>query len=154
MIRLNKLTDYAVVLMAELAVRPERSTTGRLAERTSIPQPTVAKLLKQLTQQGLAQAHRGRVGGYSLSRTADAIPVVEIIEAIEGPLAVSACVEGDHEACEFERRCPLNGRWDTVNHVIRHALASVSLADMITSPVGLAPPAQGSDGATTPAFGA
>lgn len=143
MIRLNKLTDYAVVVMAELAVRPERMTATRLAERTSIPQPTVAKLLKQLTQRGLTQAHRGRDGGYTLSGPADSLSVVQIIEAIEGPLAVSACVEGDHDACEFERSCPMNGRWDAVNRVVRRALAQVSLADMVGSPLGVFAPALG-----------
>ena len=138
MIRLNKLTDYAVVVMAELAVRPERMTASRLAERTSIPQPTVAKLLKQLAGRGLARAHRGRDGGYTLNGPADAITVVQIIEAIEGPLAVSACVEGDHDTCEFERQCPLNGRWDAVNSVIRGALAQVTLGQMVSTPMGLA----------------
>ena len=83
-----------------------------LARRTTIPQPTVAKLLKVLARGRLTVAHRGRAGGYSLDRPAEDISVAQIIEAVEGPVAVAACVEGTHDNCELERTCPMNGRCD------------------------------------------
>ena len=130
MIRLNKLTDYAVVVMTELAQAGPKIAAGPLSARTSIPQPTVAKLLKNLSHHGLIVAHRGRAGGYGLSRSPDEITVAEIIEAVEGPLAVAACVEGTADDCGFVKTCPMQGRWDKVNTVIRQALEGLSLSDM------------------------
>ena len=127
---MNRLTDYAVVVMAELADGGAIATSGTLSIRTGIPQPTVAKLLKVMAHRGLAVAHRGRTGGYGLGRAAADISVAEIIEAVEGRLAVAACVHGSEDECEFEHTCPINGRWDKVNRVIWQALNGVSLADM------------------------
>jgi FeS assembly SUF system regulator len=139
MVRLNKLTDYAVVILAEMAQAGGVTTASALAARTGVPGPTVAKLLKILAQRGLTLALRGRAGGYGLSRAPTAINVAEIIEAIEGPVAVAACVEGALENCEFEPVCAMNGHWNRVNEVIRRALTGVTLADMVD--------------AETPAFG-
>ena len=149
MIRLNKMTDYAVVLMTELALTGEIMASADLARRTTIPQPTVAKLLKVLAQGRLAVAHRGRAGGYGLGRRAEDISVAQIIEVVEGPLAVTACIDGTHDNCEYEQTCPMNGRWEMVNTVIRRALNGVSLAEMAVGPfVALGAFA---DGASAPA---
>ena len=138
MVRLNKLTDYAVVILAEMAQAGSVTTASALAARTGIPGPTVAKLLKILTRRELTLALRGRAGGYGLSRAPTEINVAEIIEAIEGPVAVAACVEGTDDNCEFEPICAMNGRWNRINEVIRHALAGVTLADMVwSSPIEL-----------------
>jgi FeS assembly SUF system regulator len=134
MIRLNKMTDYAVVLMTELALGGEIMASADLTRRTTIPQPTVAKLLKVLAQGGLTVAHRGRTGGYGLGRRAENISVAQIIEVVEGPLAVTACIDGAHDNCEYETTCPMNGRWEMVNSVIRRALNEVSLAEMAVGP--------------------
>ena len=131
MVRLNKLTDYAVVILAEMAQAGGVTTASALAGRTGIPGPTVAKLLKILAQSGLTLALRGRAGGYGLSRAPTEISVVEIIEAVEGPVAVAACVEGAHDNCEYESICAMNGRWNRINEAIRGALARVTLADMV-----------------------
>jgi len=134
MIRLNKMTDYAVVLMTELALSGEIMASVDLARRTTIPQPTVAKLLKVLAQGRLTVAHRGRAGGYGLGRPAKDISIAQIIEVVEGPLAVTACIDGTHDNCEYEQTCPMNGRWEMVNTVIRRALNGVSLAEMAVGP--------------------
>ena len=134
MIRLNRMTDYAVVVMTELALSGEIMASADLARRTTIPQPTVAKLLKLLAHGRLTVAHRGRAGGYGLGRPAEEISVAQIIEAVEGPFAVAACVEGTHENCEIERTCPMNGRWEVVNAVIHRALNEVSLVEMAVGP--------------------
>ena len=134
MIRLNKMTDYAVVLMTELALTGEIMASADLARRTTIPQPTVAKLLKELAQGRLTVAQRGRAGGYGLGRPAEDISVAQIIEVVEGPLAVTACIDGTHDNCAYEQTCPMNGRWEMVNTVIRRALNEVSLAEMVVGP--------------------
>ncbi|MDP6788043.1 MAG: SUF system Fe-S cluster assembly regulator [Rhodospirillales bacterium] len=149
MIRLNKMTDYSVVLMTELALSGKVVASADLARKTTIPQPTVAKLLKVLAQGGLTVAHRGRAGGYGLGRSAEDISVAQIVEAVEGPLAVAACVDGTHDNCEYEQTCPMNGRWEMVNTVIRRALNEVSLAEMAIRP--FATPDAFAGGASMPA---
>lgn len=131
MIRLNKLTDYAVVIMAEMGRMADVATAGAISQRTTVPRPTVAKLLKLLAHHGLVVAHRGRSGGYRLARSVAAITVAQVVEAIEGPLAVSACVDGAAECCDIERTCPMHGRWDQVNGALRRALQGLTLADML-----------------------
>lgn len=133
MIRMNKLTDYGVVLLTTFARDPGQGISAReLSLRTGIPQPTVVKLLKTLLKAGLLVSQRGTKGGYSLSRPPDEIPVASIIEALEGPVAITECnVPG---ACEHERRCPARPNWTAVNEVIHEALSRLTLAQM-TRPV-------------------
>jgi FeS assembly SUF system regulator len=131
MLRLSKLTDYAVVLMGEMARRPDAMTTAaELTSRTGLPAPTVQKLLKLLARDGLMQSVRGAAGGYRLARGADAISVAEIIAAVDGPIALTDCVGGLDGACGVEELCPMRGNWDKVNRAVQAALQSVTLADM------------------------
>jgi FeS assembly SUF system regulator len=140
MIRLSKLTDYAVVLMAQMARADNRvHTVTQLAESTGVPAPTVAKLMKILAPAGLMVSHRGAAGGYALSRPADRITVADIISALEGPISITSCVEGAGGNCGVELLCPMRGNWDRVNTAIRGALESVTLADMSMYPL---PPAE------------
>jgi FeS assembly SUF system regulator len=139
MIRLSKLTDYAIVVMSEMARSTDAvHTVGHLAERTGVPSPTVAKLMKSLTPAGLMNSHRGAAGGYALARPAEAITIAEIITALDGPIALTACVDGADSQCGVERLCPMRGNWEKVNRAIRGALEQVSLADMMV-PVWLPP---------------
>jgi FeS assembly SUF system regulator len=128
MFKLSKLTDYAVVVLVRLAREDGVRTSPGLAAATFIPEPTVAKVLKALAGKGLVLSQRGAHGGYRLSRPLEAIPVADVIAAIDGPIALTACVEGG--ACESERLCPMHGRWDPVNEAIEAALHSITLADM------------------------
>lgn len=135
MIRLSKLADYAVVVMAQMARgRACVHTVSQLAETTGVPAPTVAKLLKTLTQAGLMVSHRGASGGYTLARAADRISVADIIAALEGPIAITSCVDGAEGGCGVESLCLVRGNWDKVNRAIRRALEEVSLADMTFRP--------------------
>ena len=129
MIRMNKLTDYGVVLLTTFAREPEQGISAReLSARTGIPQPTVVKLLKTLLKAGLLVSQRGTKGGYALARRPEEVPVSEIIEALEGPLAITECnVPG---TCEHERRCPARPNWAAVNDVIHEALSKLTLAGM------------------------
>lgn len=131
MIRLSKLTDYAVVLLTEMARQPLAvQTASGLTDRTGVPAATVQKLLKLLTRGQVVQSARGATGGYSLARPADRITVADIIQAIEGPIALTDCVDGSDTICGVERLCPMRGNWGRVNDAVRRALSDVTLADM------------------------
>jgi FeS assembly SUF system regulator len=135
MIKLGRLTDYAVTLLTQM-VREETGnwSASGLAERTGLPLPTVSKILKQLAKSEIIQAQRGANGGYRLMRPAAAISVTAIVEAMDGPIALTECTEGGEHNCSVEPICPMRGNWDKVNRAVRDALAAVSLADMLVSP--------------------
>ena len=134
MFRLNRLTDYAVVVMAQMAQgRDEMRTAPQISQDTGVPQPTVAKLLNALARENLVSSQRGAAGGYALNRPAEEITVAEIIQALEGPIALTACVDGSGDNCGSEPLCPMRGNWDKVNRAIHHALSGVTLADMSLS---------------------
>ena len=128
MLRVSKLTDYAVVVLVRLAQQPCVQTSPGIAAGIGIPEPTVAKVLKILAGRGLVTSQRGAHGGYRLARALAEIPVAEVIAAIDGPIALTACVEGG--SCESHRFCPMHGRWDPVNAAIETALRGISLAEM------------------------
>jgi len=129
MIRMNKLTDYGVVLLTTFAREPERGVSAReLSERTGIPQPTVVKLLKTLLKAGLLVSQRGTKGGYALAKAPGDIPIAAVIEALEGPLGITEC--SGPGTCAHERRCPARPNWAAVNDVIHEALSRLTLAEM------------------------
>lgn len=134
MFRLNRLTDYAVVVMSQMTHKPrEVHTAPRISHDTGIPLPTVSKLLNALAREALVVSHRGAAGGYSLGRPATEITVAQIIQALEGPIALTACVEGSGNHCEVECLCPMRGNWDRVNQAIHDALNQVTLSEMAAS---------------------
>ena len=128
MLRLSKLTDYAVVVLVRLARNENVQTSPGIAAATGIPEPTVAKVLKIMAGSGLVASQRGARGGYRLARPLAAIPVADVIAAMDGPIALTACV--DNGSCESHRNCPMHGRWDPVNDAIEAALSAITLADM------------------------
>ncbi len=132
MLRVSKLTDYATVVLAQMARAPEAvHTAADLAERTHLSRPTVAKLLKQFVRGGLLTSYRGAHGGYLLARRPEEISAVEIIDTVEGPLAMTECSLG-HDQCEIEHVCNIGHHWQRINGLIREALDEVSLADLAT----------------------
>ena len=132
MLRLNRMTDYAVVVLDRMAQSPGLvQTASQIADGSAIPLPTVSKLLKQMAGAALITSHRGANGGYSLDRAAKAISVAEIVEALDGPIALTACVDGAEDQCDVEAMCPMRGNWNRVNNAIRAALECVSLAELI-----------------------
>ncbi len=141
MLRLNRLTDYAVVVLTQMARRPDcLASAQHIADQGSLPLPTVAKLLNGLARAGIVASHRGATGGYALGRPASEITVADIVQALEGPIALTACVEGSSDPCEVSSLCPMAGNWNKVNQAIRGALASVTLADMVMPDTLLGPP--------------
>lgn len=134
MLRVTKLTDYATVVLTALAAQPDDvlSAAG-LAERAGLEAPTVSKLLKPLARAGLVEGFRGVNGGYRLARAAGAISLVEIVEAIEGPLGMTEC-SVHAGVCGIEDSCGVRANWRRINDVVAEALGAVTLADMLAPP--------------------
>jgi FeS assembly SUF system regulator len=130
MLRISRLTDYATVILAALAGEPGRvQTAAALAESTHIAAPTVCKLLKQLQRAGLVLSTRGLHGGYQLARPASQISAAAILDALEGPVALTDCSAG-HGNCEIEYSCRVGRVWQRLNLAIRRSLYDVSLAQL------------------------
>ena len=130
MIRMSKLTDYAIVILAHLA-RAERTLTAQeLSSRSLVPLPTVSKLCKELSRAGLLQSHRGRHGGYALTRPPEQISVAEVVEALEGPISLTECGSTGTEACGMEPSCIARGTWDPVSRAVQAALRALPLSEI------------------------
>jgi FeS assembly SUF system regulator len=138
MLRLSRLTDYAVVVLVRLSAAEGVATSPWVAASIGIPEPTVAKVLKALAGQGLVTSTRGAHGGYRLGRPLNQIAISEVITAIDGPIALTSCVDGA-STCESHAVCPMAGRWDPVNDAIRDALSNTTLADMAAASVRRVP---------------
>lgn len=130
--RLSSLADYAVVMMAAMARHcgGARTNATALAEETGIPAPTVQKLVSRLSSAGLLKSVRGAGGGFRLARPAAAITLVEIVEAIEGPIALTSCVETGRHDCSLEGHCAVQPHWPVVNAAVRGALAGIPLTSL------------------------
>ena len=126
-----------------------RGDVGELAERAGLELPTVSKVLKPLAHAGLVEGVRGSSGGYRLARPPAQIRLIEIVEAIEGPLGVTEC-SGEHSACERESHCGVRGNWRRINQVVADALGGITLAQMRVP----FPPAKAAPGARAPAVAA
>jgi FeS assembly SUF system regulator len=127
MLRLTNLADYAVVVMTA-AVRAEGcASAATIARATGLSAATAAKLLNLLARAGLLASTRGAAGGFRLARPAQAISLAEIVEAIDGPIALTHCVAHGHEQCEVGEGCTARGHWPIINQTVRRALASVTL---------------------------
>jgi len=130
MLRISKLTDYGTVILACLALQPARTlTASEVAERTKVGLPTVSKLLKKLQRAGLVASTRGSHGGYQLSRPAAEITAARILDALEGPFALTEC-SGAHSSCDLESSCRVGHAWQRVNGAIRRALSDITLAQL------------------------
>ena len=127
--RLSSMADYAVVTMSAAARHcgGVRVSAAQLAEETGLPAATVQKLVSKLSAAGLLRASRGAGGGLKLARPAAAISLADIVEAVEGPIALTACVEQGRHDCGMESACTVRPHWGVVNDAVRGALAEVPL---------------------------
>ena len=130
MLRIGKLTDYATVILATLAAdRTRLQNASALAERTHIAAPTVSKLLKQLHRAGLVNSTRGTHGGYQLARDPEQISAAAILDALEGPVALTECSAGVGQ-CGIEHTCSVGRTWQRLTLAIRRSLNEITLAQL------------------------
>jgi FeS assembly SUF system regulator len=130
MLRVSKLTDYATVIMTVLADAADVHSAQDVAARAHLELPTVSKLLKQLAHAGLVDSFRGVNGGYRLAREPERITIAQIVTAMEGPIGMTEC-SAHIGLCDHESHCGVRVNWQRINQAIAHALASVTLADML-----------------------
>lgn len=131
--RLSSLADYAVVLMTAAARHcggVGRVSATSLAEETGVPLPTAQKLVSRLSAAGLIESTRGTGGGFRLSRPPAAITLADVIEAVEGPIALTTCVDHARDDCALDGHCSVKPHWGHVNGAVRNALAAVSLTQL------------------------
>jgi FeS assembly SUF system regulator len=132
MIRVSKLADYAVVVLATLSHSDNGlMNASGISAKTGLPEPTVAKVLKLLAKAEIVQSVRGVNGGYKSIVTPQQLTVARIVTAVDGPISLTSCVDGSNDICNFESKCAVKGRWNSVNFAIRAAMEGVSLADMM-----------------------
>ena len=137
--RLSNLADYAVVTMSEAArqcgatavLGGGRTSAATLAARAGLPVPTVQKIVSRLTAAGLLRTVRGAGGGLQLARPPAAITLADIVEAMEGPIVLTACADGS--GCEHQG-CAVRPHWPIVNAALRGALAGITLAQLARAP--------------------
>jgi FeS assembly SUF system regulator len=127
--RLSNLADYAVVTMTAAARHcgGARVSAAQLASETGLPAPTVQKLVGKLAAAGLLRSSRGAGGGLKLARPAAAITLADIVEAVEGPIELTSCIDTERHECALEACCSVRPHWSVVNEALRGALAEVSL---------------------------
>jgi FeS assembly SUF system regulator len=141
MLRMSKLTDYALVLLTHLAQDPSALATAQdLASRSHVPLPTVSKILKELSKAGIVVSLRGRRGGYSLARPAEQISVAAVVVALEGPVALTECSDTNGE-CLLEPTCLAKGHWGPISRAIHRTLQRLPLSALGPRPVRLRRPA-------------
>ncbi|MGW8368262.1 MAG: SUF system Fe-S cluster assembly regulator [Gammaproteobacteria bacterium] len=132
MLRMSRLTDYGTVVLSYMAHHEEGlHSAADVAANTRLAPPTVAKLLKAFARVGIVTSARGPQGGYTLARRPSEISAAEIIDALEGPLALTECSASEH-SCELESICRVGGAWQQINLAIRDALREVSLSQLMT----------------------
>lgn len=131
MLRMTKQADYGIVLLSHLAAeRDRRASAPDLAAETQIPLPMVSKILKILVRAELLVSHRGVKGGYTLARSPQAISVASMIEALDGPIAFTECIEDAPGSCSQEDVCGVRENWQKINDAVRNALESIALSDL------------------------
>jgi len=130
--RLTHLADYAVVMMTAAARRPAsaRLSATELAEETGVPLPTAQKLMQRLAAAGLLTGTRGSGGGYALARPVSEISLADIVEAVEGPIAMTQCADGVNHACILDAHCRVKPHMGVVGAKVRGALHAVTLQEL------------------------
>jgi FeS assembly SUF system regulator len=130
--RLSHLADYAVVLMTAAARRPagDRLSATELSCETGVPLPTAQKLMGQLAASGLLTSARGASGGFALARPAGNISLADIVEAVEGPIALTMCSDSNNHECILDAHCRVKPHMGVVGNAVRGALGAVSLTEL------------------------
>jgi Rrf2 family protein len=138
-LRLSKKADYALLALSYMAVPGQRPTVSarEVAERHDIPPELLAKVLQQLARRGVLTSVQGMNGGYRLARPAGDISVAHVVEAIDGPLTLTACAEAASDCIQFEK-CSIRDPLHRIRERIASALATCSIAELATASIGAA----------------
>lgn len=132
MLRISKLTDYAMLIMSQMAKEPHSILSATsLAETLHLTSPTVSKILKMLSDHDLVRSVRGAEGGYHLAREASKITLANIISAMEGDLAMTECCENAN-LCALDSICTLRENWIAINKLIHSVLDKLTIIDMLS----------------------
>lgn len=133
MLRISKMTDYAFVILAFLTKEPTKYyQANEIASQTKVSKPTVSKVLKTLAKHGLVDSYRGVYGGYKMNKVPSQISVAEIIQVLEGPMAIMACTLG-MDQCAISSNCQIQAPWHKINHMVFSTLDAVKLSDLYQS---------------------
>lgn len=137
MLRMSKLADYAFVILAQMSENSDNTwSASLLSQATTLPLPTVAKLMKMLARANVVKAQRGAAGGYILAHQPTDITIAQIIEAVDGPISLTECagMALGKSVCDCAISvCPTKQNWSRVNQAIRKSLEIVHLSDLVTS---------------------
>ena len=130
MLKISKLTDYGTLVLGTMAKDADTQfSAAELSQKTSLTTATVSKILKLLTKGEILTSQRGAHGGYQLARNPSTISALEIIRAMEGPVALTECSTNNND-CEIADACQMQSKWQIINLAIRRALSELSLADL------------------------
>jgi Rrf2 family protein len=138
MFRINRLSDYALLLLARMASEPRARSARAWVAESGLPDPTVRKLLKELAHAGIVVASRGPLGGYALARPPTTVSVADVVAVFEGPPAPTVCTSIG-EACDLQDRCPTTAGWHKLASSLRVVLEQTTLADLINRPTNPSP---------------
>jgi len=136
MLSFSRKSDYALIALAELASRDgERCSASCLAEATEAPDSLLRNILKDLTRSGILVSERGPFGGYALARDPDRICVLEVVEAVDGPIALARCCASgetpERDGCVHSPRCRIQHGIRMMHEGVLGVLRGVSVADLL-----------------------
>lgn len=129
MLKISRLADYAVILLVKLGEDGDVVTCPVLSSVTGIPEPTVAKILKLASAQGLVYSRRGTRGGYGLTKPLDKTTMASVITAVDGNISLTACADGD-TTCEVANACKVSRQWCAINKAIQNMFENITLEHM------------------------
>ena len=131
MIKLSRMADYGILLASRMAIDSKRVYRAQeLSDYSTLPITTVNKILSKLTRSNITESHRGANGGYKLALSAEKITVRNIIDVIDGKIALTNCAENSDENCSLLNLCPTKRNWQIINNAVCDALDSVNIAEM------------------------
>jgi FeS assembly SUF system regulator len=134
MIRISRLADYGVVLMCEMSLsQGDTHSAHSLSEKTSMSESAIMKILKLLVKSNLLDSIRGPKGGYVVKKDPKDISVLDVVNAIDGPVAVTICSHDSYESCEFKAACAAERGWVNINNALKTTLSGFTIADFLTS---------------------
>ena len=137
LMQISRKVDYGLRAVIYLSGQdPEKCCSiTEIAKQQGVPRKFLEKIIQDLMRKGLIKSKRGSCGGYTLARSPDAISFYDVIEAIEGPIAVNACLD-PHLGCDQLPRCTMVGVWSEVQKKVMEVFTGTTIADLRQSPCG------------------